>query len=272
VAAAYISSLRKNHDTYEIEHLIVRHKTGEIRIVQERGHHVRDATGKIIRSAGMVHDITERKVAEEQVSAALAEKEVLLREIHHRVKNNLQVIASLISLQSDTVTDDRVRAVFDALGNRVRTMALVHEKLYQTKDLAQLDFASYAASLLYDLWQAYGVHGKVQLNLEIKPVALPIKTAMHCALILNELATNALKYAFPAGRSGAVTVAMDHDPAAGTLCLRVRDDGVGLPAGLDWRNTESLGMRLVKMLAGGTVEAGPGPGTEFRVTIPLIGG
>ena len=175
VAAAYTRSLQENRDTYEIEHLIVCKNTGAIRVVQERCQHFRDATGKIIRSAGMVHDITERKVAEEKVHAALAEKEVLLREIHHRVKNNLQVVASLINLQSDSVTDGQAQAVFGALSDRVRTMALVHEKLYQTADLARLDFASYAASLLDHLWQAYGANGRVQLNLLIPSVAFPIK-------------------------------------------------------------------------------------------------
>ena len=232
---------------------------------------LRDDTGNPRSILSLVLDVTERRRAEDQVKAALAEKEILLKEIHHRVKNNLQVVASLISLQSDTVTDDKAQAVFDALRDRVHTMALVHEKLYQTEDLARLDFASYAASLLDDLWQSYGVIGKVRLKLLIPPVVLPVKTAMHCALILNELASNALKHAFPSGRSGEVTVALEHDQATGTLCLRVWDNGVGIPTGLDWRNTGSLGMRLVQMLAGGTVEAGPGPGTEFRVTIPLNG-
>ena len=200
---------------------------------------------------------------------------MLLREIHHRVKNNLQVISSLVSLQADNLTDDRMRAVFGDVRDRVRTMALVHEKLYQTDNLVQLNFADYAASLLQYLWRTHGVMAeKVRLDLAVAPLTLPIETAMHCGLILNELASNTLKHAFPHGRGGSVTVAMDHDATSGAVCLRVRDNGVGLPAELDWRQTRSLGLRLVHMLSEqlhGTVETGPGPGTEFRIRFSIKG-
>ena len=219
--------------------------------------------------------ITERKRTEVLIKASLAEKEVLLREIHHRVKNNLQVISSLVSLQADNLTDDRMRAVFGDVRDRVRTMALVHEKLYQTDNLVQLNFADYAASLLQYLWRTHGVMAeKVRLDLAVAPLTLPIETAMHCGLILNELASNTLKHAFPHGRGGSVTVAMDHDATSGAVCLRVRDNGVGLPAELDWRQTRSLGLRLVQMLSEqlhGTVETGPGPGTEFRIRFSIKG-
>ena len=230
---------------------------------------LRDAAGNLRSILSLVLDVTERYRAEEQVKASLAEKEVLLKEIHHRVKNNLQVIASLISLQTDNVPDAGTRAVFDALRYRVRTMALVHEKIYQTGDLARLDFADYAGSLLQHLWQAHEISNKVRLKLEIAPVALPVKAAVNCGLILNELASNALKHGFPGGRAGEVTVSLEHEAATNMLHLRVRDNGVGLPAGLDWRQSPSLGLQLVQMLTTGTVETGPGPGTEFRVNFPL---
>jgi len=220
-------------------------------------------------------DITERKQAEEQIKASLAEKEVMLREIHHRVKNNLQVISSLVSLQADTLTDQRMREEFNDVRDRVRSMALVHEKLYQTGDLAQLNFADYAASLLHSLWRSHGALAeKVRLDLAVAPLALPIEMAVPCGLILNELAGNSLKHAFPGDSSGEVTVELEHDPATGAACLRVRDNGVGLPAGLDWRQSSSLGLRLVQILAGqlnGTLETGTGPGAEFRVTFSLKG-
>ena len=232
-----------------------------------------DAAGNVIGVIGIARDITDRKQAEAQIKAALAEKEVLLREIHHRVKNNLQVISSLVSLQADTLDDDRLRAVFGDVRDRVRTMALVHEALYQTTDLAQLDFADYAARLMQHLWRAHRAPaGTVQLNLAVASVHLPVDTAVPCGLILNELASNAIKHAFPAGRSGTITVALDYAPATRAACLRVHDDGVGLPAGLDWRESSSLGLRLVQMLAGqlrGTAEPGPGPGTVFRVNFVL---
>lgn len=275
VDEAYSGSLRENLDIYEIEHRIVRKDDGKIRIVHERCQHFRDATSKIVRSGGMVHDITARKQADEQIKTSLAEKEVMLREIHHRVKNNLQVISSLISLQSDNLTDGRIRDELNDVRDRVHSMAMVHEKLYQTNDLAHLNFAEYAASLLHSLWRSHGTLAeKARLTLALEPVALSIEAAVPCGLLLNELAGNALKHAFPNNRSGEVTVGLEHDPATDAVCLRVYDNGIGFPAGLDWRQSSSLGLRLVQILAGqlrGTVETETNTGTEFRVTFPLKG-
>jgi two-component sensor histidine kinase len=259
---------------WDIEHRF-RGTDGQWHHVLARGVPVRNEQGEIISWAGINLDITELKQAEEQIKASLAEKEVMLREIHHRVKNNLQVISSLVSLQSDSLADERMRAVFADVRDRVRAMALVHEKLYQTGDLALLNFADYAAGLLQHLWRSHGaLAGKVRLNLAVTPVALPIEAAVPFGLILNELAGNALKHAFPDNSGGEVTVGLEHDPATGAVGLRVSDNGVGLPADLDWRQSSSLGLRLVKMLAGqlrGTVETGTGPGAEFRVTFYLKG-
>ena len=219
-------------------------------------------------------DITARQQAAAQIAAALAEKEVLLKEIHHRVKNNLQIIVSLVNLQADGVTDARVLAEFAEIGHRVRAMALVHEALYQTPDLAKLNFADYAARLLHQLWAAHRTPvGTVTLTLAVAPVCLPADTAVTCGLLLNELASNTLKHAFPNGRTGQVTVGLDHTPATGAACLWVRDDGIGLPADRDWRQAPSLGLRLVQMLAQqlrGTVATGPGPGAEFRINFVII--
>ena len=199
----------------------------------------------------------------------------MLKEIHHRVKNNLQVISSLVSLQSDSLTDDLMRNELNDVRDRVRSMALIHEQLYQASDLAQLNFADYAISLLHSLWRSHGsLAEKIELNLALIPVTLSIEKAVPCGLILNELASNALKHAFPNSSSGAVTVAMEHDPATNTVCLQVCDNGIGLPAGLDWRQSKSLGLRLVQILAGqlrGTVDTGMGPGAKFRVTFSLNG-
>lgn len=224
-------------------------------------------------SAGL--DITERKHGEEQLRASLAEKEVLLREVHHRVKNNLQVISSLISLQADNLTDERMLAVFNDVRDRVRAMSLVHEKLYQTGNLAQLNFAEYAASLLQYLWRSHGALAeKVHLRLFIAPIVLSIEKAVPCGLILNELAGNALKHGFPNGMSGEVVVALEHDPRSATACLQVMDNGVGLPAEQDWRQTGSLGLRLVNILTGqlrGTLETKIDAGTKFKITFSLNG-
>jgi two-component sensor histidine kinase len=220
-------------------------------------------------------DLTERKLAEERLRASLAEKEVLLKEIHHRVKNNLQIISSLISLQTDTLSDEKLQGVLSDVRGRIMTMALVHEKLYQTEDLAQLNFADYAASLLNYLWRSYGLAAdKVRLNMSFVPLILQVDMAVNCGLILNELVSNAIKHAFPGGGSGEVTVGLEYDPASGTVCLSVRDSGIGLPADLDWRQSSSLGLRLVQMLAGqmrGTVQIGSGSDTEFQIRFHVKG-
>ena len=236
---------------------------------------VRPGAGPITHFIAIKQDITDRKRNEEQIAASLAEKEVLLKEIHHRVKNNLQVISSLVSLQEDGLKDDRLRLVFGDVRDRVRTMALVHEQLYQSSNLAQLDFADYAGKLLRYLWRAHSTAAaQLQLKLVVAPVLVLPDTAVPCGLILTELVTNSLKHGFPGGRRGEIAVALEHDPATDVVCLRVADNGVGLPAGLDWRNAESLGLQLVQMLASqlrGTVATGPGPGTEFRVTFAING-
>ena len=250
-------------------------KDGVIVWVVVSGSMLLDHDGHLYRSIAAISDITERKRAEEQIKASLAEKEVLLREIHHRVKNNLQVISSLVSLQSDNLTDERMRDELNDVRDRVRSMALIHEKLYQTSDLAQLNFADYATSLLHYLWRSHGtLAAKVRLNLMLAPVVLSIEAAVPCGLILNELAGNALKHAFPKDSDGEVTVGLAYDSANEAVCLRVSDNGVGLPAGLDWQQSRSLGLRLVRILTGqlhGAVETGTGPGAEFRVTFPLKG-
>ena len=225
---------------------------------------------------GVQIDITERKRAEEQIRAALAEKEVLLKEIHHRVKNNMQVISSLVALQADRLPDGAMRSVFQDVSHRVRSMALVHEKLYQSADMAQVEFAEYSQSLLNYLWRAHETAASgVRLALDLEPVPLSVDTAVPCGLILNELVSNALKHAFR-GRGqrgeavveGEVAVSLRGD-AGGRVCLRVRDNGAGLPAGLDWRQAGSSGLRLVQMLAGqldATVDVCSNQGTEFTVT------
>jgi len=271
VDAIFLAAARAGQDHYDSE-FRWRSRTGETRWVHEDVT-LQSSGPNSWQAVGVATDITDRKQAEEQIKAALAEKEVLLKEIHHRVKNNLQIIASLVSLQADGVTDDRVRAEFDEVRDRVRTMSLVHETLYKTGDLARVNFADYAGKLLRYLWDAHREPlGAVRLTVAVAPVIFPVDKVVTCGLLLNELATNALKHAFPNGRNGEVTVAMEHDPATGAVCLSVRDDGVGLPAGLDWRKTQSLGLRLVQMLAKqlhGTVETGAGHGTEFRVNFVL---
>ena len=221
-------------------------------------------------------DITERKRAEEalregeeRLRASLAEKEVLLKEIHHRVKNNMQVISSLVALQAERLPDAAMRAVLQDVTHRVRSMALVHEKLYQSADMARVEFAEYARSLLSYLWRAHGSAASgVRLVLDLEPAPLSVNTAVPCGLILNELVSNSLKHAFSGRPGGEVAVSLRCGPEE-QVWLRVRDNGAGLPEGLDWRKADSLGLRLVQMLAGqlhATVEVSSAEGTEFKVT------
>jgi len=220
-------------------------------------------------------DITERKRAEDalrereaRISASLQEKEVLLKEIHHRVKNNMQVISSLVALQADELQDAATRAVLMDLTHRVRSMAMVHEKLYQSVDLARVEFAEYARSLLNYLWGAHGTAASgVRLAMDLKPVSLAVNEAVPCGLILNELVSNALKHAFCGRAGGDVAVSLCYDEES-RIVLRVRDNGAGLPPGFDWRQARSLGLRLVQMLAGqlhAAVDVSAKGGIEFAI-------
>ena len=216
-------------------------------------------------------DLIEREQAEEALKASLAEKEVLLKEIHHRVKNNMQVISSLVSLQADQLKDEAMRAVLQDVTYRVRSMALVHEKLYQSANMARVEFAEYTQSLLGYLWRAHGTAASgIRLVTDLEPVPLSVNAAVPCGLILNELATNAIKHAFRGRDGGTVNVFLRGEPK-GQVCLRVCDNGTGLPPGLDWQRADSLGLSLVRILAkqlGAVVEVSSGAGTEFAVVFP----
>jgi PAS domain S-box-containing protein len=214
------------------------------------------------------YDMTELRQAEKAVEASLREKEVMLKEIHHRVKNNLQVIASLVDLQTDTLAAPSLRGVFQEVRDRVRSMALVHEKLYQSQSLACVDFADYAFSLLDYLARSHSQPGcSIDLKTDLQPVSLSIEKAVPCGLILNELISNAYKHAFRGRTQGEVRTRLEMGPD-GRICLRVTDNGVGLPAGVDWRHSRSLGLRLVQLLAGqlhANVQVRTANGTEFEI-------
>ncbi|MEI7832198.1 MAG: PAS domain S-box protein [bacterium] len=209
---------------------------------------LRNSDGVVIGINIVADEITERKRTEEALRTSLREKDVLLKEIHHRVKNNMQVISSLVNLQAETLDNPGLSALFNDLRDQIRSMALVHEKLYQSDSLARVDFAEYAESLLNYLWRAHGdTTAKVQLKLNLQSVPLSVETAVPCGLILNELVTNALKHAYADCAQCELTVTLQTNPE-GRILLRVSDNGPGLPEGLDWRKSTSLGLRLVQML------------------------
>jgi PAS domain S-box-containing protein len=235
-----------------------------------------DFAATAIRNAQLYQDVhtelSRRTQAETQLMAALHEKEVLLKEIHHRVKNNLQVISSLLSLQRETLPDLHLQAAFEDSQQRIQAMALVHESLYQSRDLGRIDFAAYVDTLSHNLLRSASHDTRhIALRLELEPVLLDIERAIPCGLILNELLTNALKHAFPEGRPGTVAVGLQ--ATEDQVILRVSDTGVGLPVDLDFRQTDSLGMQLVCLLTeqlGGTITCSRDEGTAFTLT--LLGG
>ncbi|HWW73823.1 MAG TPA: histidine kinase dimerization/phosphoacceptor domain -containing protein, partial [Pyrinomonadaceae bacterium] len=217
----------------------------------------------------ILRDITERKREEGKIKSSLREKEILLKEIHHRVKNNLQIISSLLNLQSTHIRDPRALEVFKEGQGRVRSMALIHEKLYQSDDLARVDFSEYISNLAAYLFRSYAMNaGGVRLGVEAEGVMLGVDTAIPCGLIVNELVSNSLKHAFPGGQGGSIKITLRPEgPERLKLC--VSDDGVGLPPGFDVHDTPSLGLQLVNTLArqlGGAVEVGGGAGAEFNIT------
>jgi len=210
----------------------------------------------------------ERKRAEDRLRASLGEKEVLLREVHHRVKNNMQIMSSLLNLQTIDIKDPTAVHLLKECQRRIRAMALVHEKLYLSKDLANIDFSQYIQSLTLHLFQSYQIHPhSIKLNMNMERIFLNINTAIPCGLIVNELVSNALKHGFPDGRTGEVRIELFR--AEGDKnCLVVSDNGVGFPEGLDFRNAETLGMQIISMLVDqldGHIELGRQEGTSFKI-------
>jgi len=222
-------------------------------------------TALLVRAIGYA---IERKRAEEEISASLRERETLLKEIHHRVKNNLQIVSGLLSLQAAKATEPETLEILDESQRRIKSMALIHEKLYRSSSLAEIDFGDYIKSLIDELRRMYNVaDGVITITVEIENVQLGVDTAIPCALIVNELVSNSLKHAFPDGPAGEVTIALQR--ANGAHTLTVADNGVGFPADLDFRTTDSLGMQLVVTLVNqldGTITLDRTKGTTFIIT------
>lgn len=194
-------------------------------------------------------DITERKQQEESLKSALLAKETLLSEIHHRVKNNLQIIDSLIGMQMDQVAGEQARTALMESQNRVKTISLIHQILYQSQDFAQIDAGEFIASLTHNLVQSYGVDlSRIDLQLNVDPLFLSMNRSLPLGLIVNELVSNALKHAFPDDKTGTLTVSLRIIDDS-TAVLAVSDTGIGLPPGTAAGESETLGLRLVEALA-----------------------
>jgi two-component system, sensor histidine kinase PdtaS len=225
--------------------------------------------GMLVLSA--IVDITDRKHKEERIEAALKEKDVLLREIHHRVKNNLQIIDSLLNLQAARIADPKVQEMLRESQNRIRSMALIHQTLYQSNDFAEVDFRMFLESLVHTLASSHGVDAEqISMTVAAEPVTLPLDSAIPCGLAVNELITNALKHAFPDGRCGHVVTSLKREPG-GNVIVSVADDGVGMPSHVDLATTPTLGLKLVTLLAdqlGGTMTLDTSNTTQFSLCFP----
>jgi PAS domain S-box-containing protein len=227
-----------------------------------------DDSGRVVSVLGVAHDVTERRRAEQQLRASLREKEVLLREVHHRVKNNLQLITSLLALQAGQMRDSAIAGALTESQHRVRAMALVHENLYRSSDLATIHLAEHVEAICAQLYRSYGTDpNRIALDLRVADVALDLDRSMRCGLIINELVSNALKHAFVDGRSGRIVVQLATDRPDECI-LTVQDDGAGHPPNLDPRQCGTLGLQLVADLTehlGGTLTFDRDGGTRVRV-------
>lgn len=256
---------RKSH-TYEHQ---VKKAEGQISWQRWTDQPIWDEAGNFLELQSVGRDVTEERTAQTQIRESLQEKEVLLREIHHRVKNNLQIVSSLLKLQAAHLHDSQAQAIFADSHSRINSMALIHERLYRSGDLARVDFASYIDDLMLHLFRSHGAHSRnLHYRVEIADLHLRVDNAIPCGLIINELVTNALKHAFPNGQVGCIEVAMRQEES-GRYHLSVHDDGIGLPVGLDIARTESLGLQLVHTLIAqldGTLHMTNGTGTGFHIT------
>ena len=219
----------------------------------------------------MEQEVQVRQRAEEEIKLSLKEKEILLKEIHHRVKNNLQIITSLLNLQSAQIKDAETLSMFRESQARVRSMALIHEKLYQSRDLARIDFDGYVRDLMIYLFRSYAANpDQIRTEIDTPNIYLGIDTAIPCGLIINELVTNTMKYAFPGGQRGHLYVGL-HQHDDGNLTLKVVDDGIGFPESFDWRESDSLGLQLVSTLTSqlhGKMQVDGSHGASFLLTFP----
>ncbi|MFQ6109926.1 MAG: histidine kinase dimerization/phosphoacceptor domain -containing protein, partial [Candidatus Aminicenantales bacterium] len=215
--------------------------------------------------------VIDERQKEESLKVSLKEKEILLREIHHRVKNNLQVISSLLSLQSRHIRGRKNIEMFKESQERVKSMALIHEKLYQSQEIARINFREYIQTLVNNLFRSYKASlSQITLKMDVEDVSIGVDNAIPCGLIINELVSNSLKYAFADGRKGEIRIAL-HPLSEKDIELVISDNGVGMPEDLDFRKTDSLGLHLVTILAEdqlqGKINLDRSQGTEFRIRL-----
>ena len=223
--------------------------------------------GRVVEVSGIGNYITDKKEAQKQIIESLKEKEVLLQEVHHRVKNNLQVISSILNLQSSYVKDRNSLNILRESQNRIKSMSFIHESLYQTKDFNQVDFEDYITGLTKNLLYSYSMlSNQVELDLHVEKVYLSLDQAIPCGLIVNELVSNALKYAFPQDRKGIITLKVKEEDEK--VIIEIADDGVGFPEGFEIEKSDSLGLQLVYTLTeqlDGEINISSKNGTKYLI-------
>lgn len=258
-------------ESFVFDHDIVRPDGTKV-VLQGRGDVIKDAAGKPIRMVGTSQDVTEARKAEKALRQSLQEKEVLLKEVHHRVKNNMQIIASLLNLQASHIEDPKARAAFLDSRQRIKSMAIIHEKLYETTSIARVDPADYLGALARDVLRSYGTSAaQTRLDVRAENVLVPVDAVVNLGLIASELVSNCLKHAFPGDRKGHIAVTLRHEGDRRAV-LSVVDDGVGLPPGVDALSSPGLGLQLVRTLVDqfpGTMRVESAGGTAVHVTFDL---
>jgi two-component sensor histidine kinase len=232
---------------------------------------IKNEAGEVIEVASFCRNITALKDTEHRLIESLREKDILVKEVHHRVKNNLQMIDSLLSLQEKKISDAEAKVLFLESKNRIKSIAMIHEKLYGNRNMAEIDCSDFLGSLTASILSSYSLTpGIVTLITDIKGVVLGIDKAIPYSLLVNELVSNSIKYAYGPGEKGTITVSSYYQD--GNYYLSVRDDGSGMPEGFDFNNTATFGMQLVRILVeqlDGNVELRTSAeGSEFIIVFP----
>jgi len=270
---AKYSDLKRFDDTLVAEVFIAKLNQGKGAYLWVIASPLYNNTGELVGSIESIRYISERKKAEIQLKATLEEKEALLRELYHRTKNNMQMISSMLALQTDFINDKQIIGVFKDMENRIRSMALVHQRLYQSRNLSSIDLAEYLNELIGLLLQSYNAYPElIDISLNAEPIIVMIDTAIPCGLIVNELVSNALKYAFPNNREGLITISLTKSPED-EVSLIVADNGIGVPPDFDFQNESKLGLQIVFTLGeqqlGGKVTFNLEHGFACCVKFPL---
>lgn len=268
IVALYKAALDGEPQQFEVE---LKNKAGRSLWVENFLNPIR-VNGQVVEISCLAYGITDKKEAQKKLLESLHEKEVLLKEVHHRVKNNLQIISSILNLQSGYVDDDpRMLDLLRDSQDRIRSMSFIHESLYQNKNFSSIDLANYIDGLSRNLMLSYSLSGRVALEKQLQPVQLGLDQAIPCGLILNELISNALKHAFPGGGRGTIHISLSTEE--GTVRITLRDNGKGLPEGFDEERDSNLGLQLVHTLIGqldGHIERTKGPGVGYLITFEQL--